>query len=307
MRRVLQGLGLATFMFGCVDVHAHTFLVEEADTSGIYSSRRRLEGPGEGPPASCEGLTQLSAADATGFGVRATGKSRLAKNMVCDWLVELDPEVTHTTLVMDFVHLPGATLDVLREADLFVPATPLCNCTEDGPLVCADGVTFANECTASCLDATSFKTGPCPSGTDDQSIWSSRSVSVYKQTDAEKNLPITIRLTGFRFLLRLRTTSTSKALGFTASMIDSSDGQCLHNCSDHGACTASGECECDVEWLGGYCSVHSPVLQSGDELKIEGLCVGCWQFASFEISEMSFVLVELMVTALLQRLPEDYT
>lgn len=73
-------------------------------------------------------------------------------------------------------------------------------------------------------------------------------------------------------------------MGFSATFLDSSKGECPGACSAHGTCdTVTGVCACGLEWVGADCSVSAPTVLSGVAQSINSLEVGKWQYFRFEV------------------------
>jgi hypothetical protein len=123
----------------------------------------------------------------------------------------------------------------------------------------------------------------------------------------EKVSPFVVRVPGARKLFVVFNSDSSTHLdnptlqvGFTATFIDSSSGQCFNDCNGHGTCT-DGMCTCHMDpgltYLGADCSLPCPRVSlspSGTNFPIRDLCVGCWAYFVLELTgPASYNLIEL--------------
>lgn len=93
---------------------------------------------------------------------------------------------------------------------------------------------------------------------------------------------------------------SSLPVGFVANFFESSSGQCLNACSNHGKCV-QGECECEttseIAWYGDDCSVPVRNLNSEAPVTIKDIPVGSWSYWMFTLEQnVSNVVIELLST-----------
>ena len=91
----------------------------------------------------------------------------------------------------------------------------------------------------------------------------------------------------------------TQQLGLTASYFDSSGGQCLNSCSNHGACD-DGLCTCAAGWgADAYtdCSIPVKTLENDMKNDIGGLSVGSWTYFKIVLEEQQTFLLELVDTS----------